>query len=287
MDSSVFHVVQRQFLQGLPINKIEFEEIFKNLNWSEQEKLLKSTILHELNVTWPLRVDYQISFLKVDFLCNLIHKCTKYKRFRFLQHCLSQLEIHGNAEIHDLFYENLTKKLTETKPEFSYKHFVVKSMTDQRVENFTIKESNSFIRDGTTGLKLWPAAIKLCDFIVQNQHVFEGRSVLELGSGASGFVGLTLLTFCNPKKVFLSDCHESVIESLINNVTLNLKHQEFEEKTRSLLICHRMKRDVDLAILKLPWEDIGKHEEELKSLLPNGPDIILAGEGTNQMKYSH
>lgn len=99
--------------------------------------------------------------------------------------------------------------------------------------------------------------------------------MLELGSGGSGFVGLTLLTFCQPKKVFLSDCHESVIESLIDNVTLNTKKLQFEEESRSLLISHRIKSEVDFAILNLPWEEIDKHENELKSLIL--PDILLAG----------
>lgn len=124
-------VIKRQFLQALPINKIEFEEIFKDLNWTDQEKLLRSTVLHELNIAYPLRVEYQILFIK---------------------HCISQLESNGNIEIHDLFYESLAEKLTETRPEFSYKHFVVNCEPDQRVEKFTIKESNSIVK-GKSELK--------------------------------------------------------------------------------------------------------------------------------------
>lgn len=102
--------------------------------------------------------------------------------------------------------------------------------------------------------------------------------MLELGSGASGLVGLAVLTFSRPKKVFLSDCHDLVIEKLIDNVSLNLKELEFEEKCRSLLVCHRIKlvRDVDFAILKLPWESIEEHKQELKNLIK--PDILIAAD---------
>lgn len=182
-------------------------------------------------------------------------------------------------EIHDWFYEQLGEKLNEAENEFSFKHFSIKSEIDQSVQMFSIKESNSFIRDGTTGLKLWPAAIKLGDFVAQNPHIFDGRSVLELGSGASGLVGMALLTFCRPKKVFLSDCHDLVIENLIDNVSLNLKELEYEEKCKSLLVYHGIRlttKDVDFAILKLPWESIDENKQELENLIK--PDLLLASD---------
>lgn len=85
-------VIGRQFLQGLPITKIDFDvriydcyrqcntsklfvylqDIFKNLDWDFQKKLLKSTILHNYNVSWPLKVcqKQNCTFVQVCYSCQ-------------------------------------------------------------------------------------------------------------------------------------------------------------------------------------------------------------------------
>lgn len=142
----------------------------------------------------------------------------------------------------------------------------------------TIKESNSFIRDGTTGLKLWPAAMALSDFILRNKKIFDGKSILELGSGATGFVGMVLLSVCRPEKVYLSDCHESVINTLMENVQLNLKKYETEEMERSLMVCQRMKihEGPEFGILNFPWEDADKNDDELMKVCH--PNMLIAAD---------
>lgn len=55
------------------------------------------------------------------------------------------------------------------------------------------------------------------------------RVVLELGSGL-GLVGLMLCKVCQPRKVILSDCHDEVIDCLINNIERNIGTQEEEEE---------------------------------------------------------
>lgn len=207
--------------------------------------------MNENNRKYPLRKSYQIAFLK---------------------HVIKSLEQNGNEEIFDAFYENLTELLEcDEEDEFSYKHFLVPDGSF-----ITVKESNSFIRDGTTGLKLWPAAIKLSEFIISQKEYFKHKSILELGSGASGYVGLTLLKVTKAKKIFLSDCHETVIKNLIENANLNLD-QPSEVLEPSILIRHRVKlKDREFAISSLPWEEIDEHKNELNSIL--SPNVILAAD---------
>lgn len=215
---------------------------------------MKETVLHKLNLSYPLKTDYQIAFIK---------------------HIIQSLEREGCEEIHDLIYEQLAVKLKEEKPDFSYKNFL---LHEDDCNAMTIRESNSFIRDGTTGLKLWPASMALAEFIVQNESLFHGKSILELGSGATGFVGMVLIKTCRPKKVYLSDCHESVIETLIENVSLNLSKHKAESLENSLLVRHRLKvlDGPELGVLNLPWENVDKHEDELKSEVK--PDVLLAAD---------
>lgn len=205
-----------------------------------------------MNLKHPLRRAYQIAFLKL---------------------LIKELEKRGNEEICDGIFENLTTLMMkhEEESEFSYKHLLINE------NNFiTVKDSNSFIRDGTTGLKLWPAALKLSEFILKNPEYFRGKSVLELGSGASGFVGLTLLKSTEAKQIFLSDCHEVVLKNLIENLNLNLP-EDCEFLETSLLIRKRLKiNSKDFGVFNLPWEDIEDHKKELMSLCT--PHILLAAD---------
>ena len=128
-----------------------------------------------------------------------------------------------------------------------------------------MKESNSFIRDGTTGLKLWPAAVTLSNYIINNPDYFYDKSILELGSGSSGLVGLTLLKSIKCKQIFLSDCHDTVVNNLIENINLNLERCNIENLESSLLIRQHsyINNSCELGILNLAWEDIIDNQDEL------------------------
>ena len=200
-----------------------------------------------------MKHDYQIAFIKL---------------------VISELERRNTEEIHDVIYEQLTLKLEAIGSEFSFKHFILAGDEDC----ITIKESNSFIRDGTTGLKLWPAAMALGEFIIQNSEIFNGNSILELGSGATGFVGMVLIKTCKPSKVYISDCHDAVIETLIENVNRNLMSQSIKNMEKSLFIRQRLKinDELEFGVLNLPWEDTKKIEEELKTVCK--PKVIIAAD---------
>ncbi|CAO1423355.1 unnamed protein product [Diamesa hyperborea] len=252
MNETTVTSIKRQFFAAVPVPKIQWNEIFKNISWKQQEELLYHTVLHVLNKKHPLKNDYQIAFLK---------------------YVIKALEKQGpEAEIHDKFYESLAEKLNIKSGDYSHKHYFV----DEDV--ITIKESSSFIRDGTTGLSLWPASLTLAEYLVKNKDLFNDKSILELGSGI-GLTGIVLLKACKTPKIYLSDCHESVLEKLVENIDANLLGHNCETiECSTLHVRQRLKVDEsrELGVLNLTWENI----EESKGWLEKHciPDIILASD---------
>uniref|UniRef100_A0A1I7UHT0 protein-histidine N-methyltransferase n=1 Tax=Caenorhabditis tropicalis TaxID=1561998 RepID=A0A1I7UHT0_9PELO len=60
------------------------------------------------------------------------------------------------------------------------------------------------------GFKIWECTIDLCDFIEENQSLFAGKSVLELGCGAA--LPSILTAIHGAQEVFAQDFNASVIE---------------------------------------------------------------------------
>ncbi len=67
--------------------------------------------------------------------------------------------------------------------------------------------------------ELWPSALGLTEYILQNQQMFDGKTVLELGCG----MGLTTmaLSFAKPKKLLATDYEKPAIEATQKNFVLN------------------------------------------------------------------
>lgn len=71
------------------------------------------------------------------------------------------------------------------------------------------------------GLQIWNGALLLADFIIYSQSKFEGKRVLELGSG-TGFVGIIAAMYCD--RVLCTDLnHAKILETIRQNFELN-KH---------------------------------------------------------------
>ncbi|KAG5670606.1 hypothetical protein PVAND_000856 [Polypedilum vanderplanki] len=243
--------IKINFLCGISVKNINFGQLLNNLSWEDQEILIQETILNDRNVKYPLKRDYQIAFIK---------------------HIIKELE-NGSEEVHDKFYECLSMIINATDNDFSFKHYKINK------NNFiSVKEANSYIRDGTTGLKVWEASITLTNFIIQNKEYFRDKSIIELGSGCSGLVGLSLLKLCDCKQIFLSDCHESVMNTLQENLLLNLRDEKLEKYESSVLVKERIyvNNKTEIGILNIPWENAEEMSEELSKICQ--PDIILAAD---------
>ena len=106
---------------------------------------------------------------------------------------------------------------------------------------------------GTTGLKTWPAAEFLINFLLNNKYVQRDFTILELGSGI-GLAGISLLKLKRARKIYFTDHHQSVLDTLKINLTKN----EISEK--------------NYIVQKLDWE----HPEDIpKSDLVIGSDIVF------------
>jgi predicted nicotinamide N-methyase len=71
------------------------------------------------------------------------------------------------------------------------------------------------------GMKLWKAGLLMGDFCINMPHLFQSRSVLELGSG-TGVTGITLAAVCHPSKIYMTDFHDEVLNNLEYNARINI-----------------------------------------------------------------
>lgn len=169
--------------------------LVENLSWDEQKQFLELTLLDPLIKRFPIKVSYQA---------------------RFLQNIINIIEMNS-GEVHDEIYEHFcTLKNSTTEDDFTYKHFLLPDNI-----RIIIKEAKSIISSGTTGLRTWEAANCLVDFFASNNQSFiNGKHILELGSG-TGFTGIFLHKLLSPMYIYLTDCHDAVLQLLEENLNMN------------------------------------------------------------------
>lgn len=221
------------------------QAIPKGLTWEQHKQLIENTALQPLNKKYPIKISYQLNFLK-----------------RLLQ----QLEKHCD-EVHDIVYESYCavqqRVAKDTTEKYAYKHYVQPSLD----VSITLRESKSFVAEGTTGLCSWQASIALADYLVQNIKLLRGKCVLELGAG-TGLCGTIALQCCGVRHMLLTDGSHECIELMKENVLRNFREAsevndgEYEIKGKLLNLC------------KLEWGSVS----DMK--WPNGfsADVILAAD---------
>ncbi|XP_065363350.1 protein-lysine N-methyltransferase EEF2KMT [Calliphora vicina] len=235
--------IQKQFLCCFPLHCISWQDFPKNLSWEQQKNLMDYTITSSLNTKFPIKLSYQLNFMK-KLLALLEKNC---------------------AEVHDVVYENycqiqqnLAKDCTE---KFAFKHYVVAPDI-----HFSLRESKSFVAEGTTGLCSWQASLALADFLVKNPCITRDKSVLELGAG-TGLCGFIMLKICRPRHVLLSDGSSSCVELMVESFKRNFS-EALEENYRFML----GKQFVEFSVVQ--WECI----EDIAEVSLLKPDIILAAD---------
>ncbi|KAH8315472.1 hypothetical protein KR074_003726 [Drosophila pseudoananassae] len=221
--------LQQQFLCCYPVNKMAWSSVKLPLNWAEQQELIAATCGHPLNKSHPVRRSYLEAFLKQ------------------LMHLLKDQE-----ELHDDLYGNLCGRMAESPSSgtaYAYKHYLI-----QPGAQITLRESNSFVSEGTTGLCTWEAALALADYILQHKDVVSGKNVVELGAGA-GLLGILLklpALGLHTGQVLLTDGSEPCVQLMRENIALNF---DTKDEAAEVPQAEILRWD---AVVKFPWENYAK-----------------------------
>ncbi|XP_055542202.1 protein-lysine N-methyltransferase EEF2KMT [Wyeomyia smithii] len=244
-------LVRRNFLCCLPVLQIDWHGLLDDISWEQQEKLLEYTVNNPLVVRYPVKFGYQIAFLK-----HIIHHLNKM-----------------NVEQHDQLYGKYCALLNNQcgstdQAGFNYKHYEIPGN-----DVITLKESSAFISDGTAGLCSWQASKALCEFIIHNLEDFRGKNILELGSGV-GLTGIFIAKYCEPSMLVLSDCHNSVINTLKQNVELNFPKGAKVDCDNPLVSCLIDNGDSLVAVMDIDWSYI--NESNLHQLIE--PEVVVGAD---------
>ncbi|CAH1185685.1 unnamed protein product [Phyllotreta striolata] len=231
MNEQKLEKITKQFMCAFPLSLFDWQDIFESiLNENEQEELLNRTVKSKLLQKYPIQLNYQKLFLK---------------------HVINKLESSQNSlqetVIHDGVYEVYGHLVAAVDSFKNYKHYY---LNDCNI--ITLKESNNLISQGTTGLRTWQASLALSEWIIYNKDQFNEKIVLELGSGI-GLTGLVLSKTCEAKQIYLTDCHETVLENLRENTEINLVDTSSTVDNYKFLkvLCTRK----NVSVFNLPWED--------------------------------
>ncbi|XP_063821906.1 protein-lysine N-methyltransferase EEF2KMT isoform X2 [Ostrinia nubilalis] len=240
----LINILIKQFYRGSLDFTIKTEDV-QEMTWSKQEKFLSATVNNPLIKRYPVKREFSRLFLK--------------KLIAFLE---------GVQEVNDGVYENLCKVMDSSQNDFCYRHYII----GEGIQNIvTVKETNNMVVNGTTGLRTWEAAIMLADWALCNIEIIKEKKILELGSGV-GFTGIVIGKFCQPESILLTDCHEDVLKTIEENVSINFPMLKRHQMPESVLF--KGTADVSLGIMNLDWNHIDDVPSELCPDIIIGSDII-------------
>ncbi|XP_072225226.1 protein-lysine N-methyltransferase EEF2KMT [Leuresthes tenuis] len=179
-------------LASFPWTFVE-NDLLSNKSSELISELLKQTVLHPLCRRFPPSVRYRRMFLS-----ELIRR-----------------QEAADCDPLDQLYDALAEVLGAEEETECHKSYLLPSG-----DAVSLLENIALISEGTTGLVTWEAALYLAEWALDHRQVFNGRSVLELGSGA-GLTGVTICRSCSPHRFVFSDCHATVLQKLRANLRLN------------------------------------------------------------------
>ncbi|KAM7349617.1 protein-lysine N-methyltransferase EEF2KMT isoform 2-T2 [Cochliomyia hominivorax] len=224
-------------------NALHIMHFPKNLQWNQQKILMDNTFCSELNKKFPIKLSYQLHFLK-KIILHLEQYCT---------------EVHD--EIYQVYCQLQQNLDRDSSNKYAFKHYVIEPNI-----YFTIKESKGFVAEGTTGLCSWQASLALADYFIQNPNIISGKRVIELGAG-TGLCGLIIFKMCHPKHLLLTDGSRACVELMCENLERNFP-KSFPKNNM-----FKMNEQV-LECLVVPWKGI----EEIQQISNLKLDIIVAAD---------
>lgn len=118
------------------------------------------------------------------------------------------MEYHFEEIQIDIFERNI-KLLQITNVDEVFDHLIAQSpndieVIDERIPYWT---------------ELWPSAIALSKYVIDNQSIIEGRNVLEIGCGLA--LPTIISGFCKPKSITASDYLPDALDFVARNWSLN------------------------------------------------------------------
>ncbi|XP_043262753.1 protein-lysine N-methyltransferase EEF2KMT [Colletes gigas] len=248
----------KQFLWCTPMNIMDSIISAQNIgclaNFNRQKEILEKTVNNELIKMYPVKRSYQQMFLKL---------------------LMRKIEETG-GEIHDEMYAAYCNLISSPLNEcIHYRHFLI---DDKSLDYISIQEHANIISEGTTGLCCWQGSVDLSKWCIENKNEFSGKVILELGCGV-GFTGLSIIKKCSPKQYAFTDCHETVLKMVSENIKLNLLHDKNIVQIKPELKAGRIKfqmkyNDTDVEVMELNWADIKEYLTEHWIL----PDIIIGAD---------
>ncbi|XP_015176117.1 PREDICTED: protein-lysine N-methyltransferase EEF2KMT [Polistes dominula] len=258
MDDCILDL-KKLFCCCAPINNLEqvlqkLKEKEKIISIDVQKKILDSTVNNILIQQYPVKYSYQRAFVKL---------------------LMNELESIGE-EIYDDVYSLYCHFILFPGEDLHYRHF---SQEHGDLEFITIKESINIVSNGTTGLCVWQGALHLAEWSYKNRNQFNGKNILELGCGV-GLTGLSIINACSPKQYVFSDCHQSVLDILCENVKLNLLSVLQEKISNEICTLNdRTQLQIkynhsDVKVINLKWKDIENYIEEDNTVY----DVILGAD---------
>ncbi|XP_043658578.1 protein-lysine N-methyltransferase EEF2KMT [Drosophila teissieri] len=225
--SGKYDKLQQQFLCCYPVKKMAWSSVKLPLNWEDQQELIAATCGHPMNRRYPVRRSYLEAFLKQ------------------LMHLLRDQE-----DVHDDIYSSLCGPVADNKAStgsastYAYKHYLLEPGA-----LITLRESTSFVAQGTTGLCTWEAALALGDYLLQHRDLVRGKNIVELGAG-TGLLGILLklpALQLQVGQVLLTDGSEPCVQLMRENISLNFPDSPKEQIPKA----EQLNWD---AVSTFPWE---------------------------------
>ncbi|XP_077068722.1 protein-lysine N-methyltransferase EEF2KMT [Siphateles boraxobius] len=240
----VIHSFQVNFFAMGLLNAFPWDSLDKELTTSKTSDIimdiLQKTCLHPICLKNPPSL--------------------KYRR-RFQTELIKRHEMIA-AEPLDELYEALGELMcAQEDDDVCYKTYFLPTG-----DAVSLAENVALIAQGTTGLVTWEAALYLAEWALDNTHIFKSKTVLELGSGI-GLTGIVVCLSSSLTKYIFSDCHQTVLQRLKENITNCLTNSD--------------SHSAPVSVEELHWENVS--DEQLQRLQANtiiaadvvyDPDII-------------